>query len=70
MDILGEIKEIRFKQTLCLQAGDFLLSLGCTGYSKGQFEVYSRLYDVCCMTMINNEKFVGKWNAHSEVVIK
>lgn len=66
----GEIKEIRFKQKLCLQAGEFLLSLGCTGYSKGKFEVYSRLYDVCSMTMINSEQFVGKWNAHSEIVVR
>ena len=32
--------------------------------------VYQRLYDVCCITMFSDDKFVGKWNAHSEVIVK
>ena len=66
----GEIREARFKQKWCLQNGDFLLSLGCTGYENGEFVVYQRLYDVCSITMFSDEKFVGKWNAHSEVIVK
>lgn len=66
----GEVREIRFKQKWCLQNGDFLLSLGCTGYENGEFVVYSRLYDVCSITMFSDEKFVGKWNAYSKMSIK
>lgn len=66
----GEIREIRFKQKWCLQNGDFLLSLGCTGFEKGEFVVYSRLYDVCSITMFSDEQFVGKWNAYSNITIK
>lgn len=66
----GEIREVRFKQKWCLQNGDFLLSLGCTGYENGEFVVYSRVYDICSITMFSDEQFVGKWNAYSEVVIK
>lgn len=66
----GEVREIRFKQKWCLQNGDFLLSLGCTGYENGEFVVYSRLYDVCSITMFSDEQFVGKWNAYSNVTIK
>ena len=67
---VGEVREIRFKQKWCLQNGDFLLSLGCTGYENGEFVVYSRLYDVCSITMFSDDKFVGKWNAYSKVSIK
>lgn len=66
----GEVREIRFKQKWCLQNGDFLLSLGCTGYENGEFVVYSRLYDLCSITVFSDEKFVGKWNAYSEVSVK
>ena len=66
----GEIREIRFRQKWCLQNGDFLVSLGCTGFENGEFVVYQRLYDVCCITMFSDDKFVGKWNAHSEVIVK
>lgn len=66
----GEVREIRFKQKWCLQSGDFLLSLGCTGYENGEFVVYSRLYDVCAITVFTDENFVGKWNAYSNVTIK
>ena len=66
----GEVREIRFKQKWYLQNGDFLLSLGCTGFENGEFVVYSRLYDVCAITMFTDENFVGKWNAYSSVTIK
>lgn len=66
----GEIREARFKQKWCLQNGEFLLSLGCTGFKDGDFVVYSRLYDVCSVNMFSNEKFVGRWNAYSKVNVK
>ncbi len=66
----GEIRTVRFKQPLCLQGGDFLLSLGCTGYYQEEFIVYSRLYDVCTLTVVNDRKFVGKWNANSVVEVE
>lgn len=66
----GSVREIRFKQKLCLQNGDFLLSLGCTGYENGEFIVYNRLYDVCAMTVYSDSSFVGKWNAYSKVTVK
>ena len=66
----GEVREIRFKQKWSLQGGDYLVSLGCTGYENGEFVVYSRLYDVFCETIFANEKFVGRWNAFSEIKIK
>jgi len=66
----GEIREIRFTQKWCLQSGNVLLSIGCTGYEKGEFVVYKRMYDVCSITMFTDEKFVGKWNAYSKLSIE
>ena len=63
----GDIREVKFHQKWNLQNGDFLLSLGCTGYENGEFVVYSRLYDVCCLSIFTDKNFVGKWNANSEV---
>jgi len=63
----GDIREVKFYQKWNLQNGDFLLSLGCTGYENGEFVVYSRLYDVCCLSIFTDKNFVGKWNANSKV---
>ena len=63
----GDIREVKFHQKWTLQNGDFLLSLGCTGYENGEFVVYSRLYDVCCLSIFTDKNFVGKWNANSKV---
>lgn len=63
----GDIREVKFHQKWNLQNGDFLLSLGCTGYENGEFVVYSRLYDVCCLSVFTDRNFVGKWNANSKV---
>lgn len=63
----GDIREVKFHQKWNLQNGDFLLSLGCTGYENGEFVVYSRLYDVCCLSVFTDKNFVGKWNANSKV---
>lgn len=63
----GDVREVKFHQKWNLQNGDFLLSLGCTGYENGEFVVYSRLYDVCCLSIFTDKNFVGKWNANSKV---
>lgn len=63
----GEYRAAVFTQKLSLQKGDYLLSLGCTGFEDGEFQVYHRLYDVCALTVYTDENFVGKWNLHSKV---
>lgn len=66
----GDIKEISFTQQLDLQGGEYLLSLGCTGYRDGEFTVYHRLYDVCNITVISDKNSVGYYDMNSEVKIK
>lgn len=67
---LGEIKEISFTQQMDLQGGEYLLSLGCTGYRDGDFTVYHRLYDVCNITVISNKNSVGYYDMNSDVKVK
>lgn len=66
----GDIKEIEFTQTMNLQGGEYLLSLGCTGYREGEFTVYHRLYDICSITVISDKNTVGYFDMNSEVVVK
>ena len=46
----GEEKEITFTQNIDLQGGEYLISLGVTGYEGDKFQVYHRLYDVLNIT--------------------
>ncbi len=65
----GESQEITFTQTLNLQGGEYLISLGCTGYRNGEFTVYHRLYDVCSLTVISDRNTVGYYDMNSRVTL-
>ncbi|MCM1185889.1 MAG: ABC transporter ATP-binding protein [Lachnoclostridium sp.] len=66
----GETKEITFTQKMSLQGGEYLLSLGVTGYNGDTFEVYHRLYDVMSLTVISDKDTVGYYDMGSEVTVK
>lgn len=66
----GETKEITFTQEMNLQGGDYLLSLGVTGYEEDDFTVYHRLYDVLNVTVISDKDTVGFYDMNSKVVVK
>jgi teichoic acid transport system ATP-binding protein len=66
----GEKKEITFKQHMNLQGGEYLLSLGLTGYEGSDFTVYHRLYDVINITVISDKDTVGFYDMESEVEVK
>lgn len=65
----GETKEVTFTQRLDLQGGEYLVSLGCTGYRDGDFQVYHRLYDVCSLTVISDKNTVGYFDMNSAVTL-
>lgn len=58
----GDKKNITFTQRMSLQGGEYLLSLGVTGYEKDTFEVYHRLYDVVNITVISDKDTVGYYD--------
>ena len=66
----GETKEITFTQDMNLQGGEYLLSLGVTGYEEDDFTVYHRLYDVLSVTVISDKDTVGFYDMNSKVVVK
>jgi teichoic acid transport system ATP-binding protein len=61
----GEVKEITFTQHMNLQGGEYLLSLGCTGFEEDEFTVYHRLYDVLNITVVSDKNTVGYYDMES-----
>ena len=66
----GQVKEITFRQRMTLQGGEYLISLGVTGYRGDVFEVYHRLYDVINITVVSDKNTVGFYDMESEVIVK
>ena len=72
----GDEYEVEFSQKMTLQggepleAGEYMLCLGCTGYKDGDFTVFHRLYDVCNLTVITDKKAVGYFDLFSKVSVK
>lgn len=65
----GSVKHITFTQKLDLQGGEYLLSLGVTGYENEDFKVYHRLYDVMDLTIISDKDTVGYYDTNSKIVV-
>lgn len=65
----GQVKDITFTQRLTLQGGEYLISLGVTGYRGDTFEVYHRLYDVLNVTVVSDKNTVGFYDCESTVVV-
>lgn len=66
----GEVREVSFTQEMNLQGGDYLLSLGVTGYENDDFTVYHRLYDVLNLTVISDKDTVGFYDMNSSIKIR
>lgn len=65
----GSVKHVVFTQKIDLQGGEYLLSLGVTGYENEDFKVYHRLYDVMDITVISDKNTVGYYDANSEITV-
>ncbi|MBD5135122.1 MAG: ABC transporter ATP-binding protein [Lachnospiraceae bacterium] len=65
----GDIKSVKFTQNMNLQGGDYLVSLGCTGYKNGEFTVYHRLYDVFNITVVSQKNTVGYYDMNSDIIV-
>lgn len=58
---------VRFTQKMTLQGGQYMLSLGLTGYVDGELTAYHRLYDVCHLEVLSNFNTVGVFDVESVV---
>lgn len=65
----GQTKHVTFTQKMSLQGGEYLLSLGVTGYNGDTFEVYHRLYDVLNITVVSDKNTVGYYDMDSKVKV-
>ena len=66
----GQQKVVSFTQSMDLQGGEYLISLGVTGYEGDTFRVYHRLYDVLNVTVVSDKDSVGFYDMNSRVVVK
>ena len=66
----NDVVEVEFEQIMNLQGGEYLLSLGCTGFKNGNFTVYHRLYDVCSISVVSSKDSVGFYDMNSSIIIK
>lgn len=66
----GQVKDVTFTQRMSLQGGEYLLSLGVTGYEKDTFEVYHRLYDALNITVVSDKNTVGYYDMDSRTEVK
>ncbi|MDO4321354.1 MAG: ABC transporter ATP-binding protein [Lachnospiraceae bacterium] len=65
----GNTQIISFRQRMNLQGGEYLLSLGCTGYKSGEFTAFHRLYDVCSITVVATKNSVGFYDMDSRISV-
>ena len=59
-----------FTQDMNLQGGEYLLSLGLTGYEGEEFKVYHRLYDALNITVISDKNTVGYYDMNSHITVR
>lgn len=66
----GDILTVTFQQSMNLQGGQYMLSLGCTGFNdKGEFIVYSRLYDAIQFDVVSDKNTIGFFDMNSSITI-
>lgn len=66
----GEVLTVTFTQKMSLQGGEYLISLGCTGYRNGDFTVYHRMYDIFNIQVISSKDTVGYYDMDSETEVE
>lgn len=65
----GTVKDVTFTQKMSLQGGEYLISMGVTGYNGDTFEVYHRLYDAMNITVVSDKNTVGYYDMDSVVTV-
>ena len=63
----GQEVVVCFEQNVDLQGGQYLISLGCTGYDMGELVVYNRIYDACILQVVSEQNTVGYYDMNSRV---
>ncbi len=61
----GDVVVVTFKQVMRLNAGQYLLSLGCGSFRNGEYVVYDRRYDYMSLDIVSVEPRVGLFDPES-----
>lgn len=72
---IGDVKKdsiyvATFTQEMNLQGGEYLLSISCTGFKNGEFQVFHRLYDVLNLTVVSDKDTVGIFDMNSKAEVE
>lgn len=65
-----EVYVCKFTQKMQMQGGNYLLSLGCTGYDMENLNVFHRLYDICMMTVVSEKNTIGYYDCESVIAFE
>lgn len=65
--VKGQEVVVCFTQDMDLQSGQYLLSLGCTGYQMDNLVIYHRLYDACFLEVFSTKDTVGYFDMNAAV---
>lgn len=63
----GQEVVVCFEQVMNLQSGQYLLSLGCTGYQLDELVIYHRIYDACFLEVFSTKDTVGFYDMNAAV---
>lgn len=66
----GEERIVTYEQQMDLQGGDYLISVGCTGYVGDEFKVYHRLYDLVSLSVISDKNTVGFFDMNTKITVE
>lgn len=66
----GESRVVTYTQQMDLQGGEYLISLGCTGYQGDEFKVYHRLYDLVSISVISDKNTVGFFDMNTSITVE
>ncbi len=66
----GQEKVVTYTQNMDLQGGEYLISLGCTGYAGDEFVVYHRLYDLVGISVISDKNTVGFFDMNTKITVE
>ncbi len=66
----GETYVASFTQVMNLQGGEYLLSMSCTGYVKGNLTAFHRCYDLVSVTVISEQNTTGFYDMFSDTKVE
>ncbi len=66
----GQERIVTYRQQMNLQGGDYLISLGCTGYAGDEFKVYHRLYDLVSVSVVSDKNTVGFFDMNTQITVE